>query len=161
MEIIKIDDIEYVKNKDSNECCEDPITFEKILFKNAIMINDIVYDMNSIFKWIKSQHKEVKLDIYRRPIDANIYKHLFLDDYRYKYEYRLFNSKVMYGDILLLKNNKYVYAAGYYSANIKYYFIFGYNLNNTNKYKRIPVNTILDNIKSFDEIPDNYTILVE
>jgi hypothetical protein len=81
---IRINGNEVIKDKESdNEGLKDPITLEYILKKDAILVNEIIYDIDSIFNHIIFQIVKrntnnklviivgITLDVYRKPISYN------------------------------------------------------------------------------------------
>jgi hypothetical protein len=59
--IIYLDDDnqKLLKDKHNEELLKDPISFDSIDIKNAVLIDNIVYDANSLFKSIISGHKKI------------------------------------------------------------------------------------------------------
>ncbi len=74
-EVVKLDDgIEYIEDKDKKGYpLEDIITNEYIPKNKAILVNELIYDVDSIYTWITSQQSAKKIDgYYKKDIQPNI-----------------------------------------------------------------------------------------
>jgi hypothetical protein len=69
-EVDKLDGIQYIFDRIENEFVNDPITLSRIPKQNAVLVNNIIYDVNSIYEYVFN-YGNTK-DIYRKTISGDM-----------------------------------------------------------------------------------------